>query len=58
MQPEPGNFMKPPSCMFQPEGAVELPPPDVSDDVDAEGELAIVIGKKCRFVPSEHVSKM
>src|SRR4051794_19559642 len=56
VQPEePGSFMKPASCMFQPEGAIELPPPDVSDDVDAEGELAIVMGKKCRFVPPEHV---
>jgi 2-keto-4-pentenoate hydratase/2-oxohepta-3-ene-1,7-dioic acid hydratase in catechol pathway len=56
VQPEePGSFMKPASCMFQPEGVIELPPPEVSDDVDAEGELAIVIGKKCRFVPAENV---
>jgi 2-keto-4-pentenoate hydratase/2-oxohepta-3-ene-1,7-dioic acid hydratase in catechol pathway len=56
VQPEePGSFMKPASCMFQPEGAIELPPPDVSSDVDAEGELAVIIGKKCRYVPREHV---
>lgn len=56
VQPEePGSFMKPASCMFQPGGMIELPPPDVSDDVDAEGELAVVIGKRCRFVPAEHV---
>lgn len=56
VQPEePGSFMKPASCMFQPEGTIELPPPDVSDDVDAEGELGVVIGKKCRYVPEEHV---
>ena len=47
--------MKPASCMFQPEGTIELPPPEVSNDVDAEGELAIVIGKKCRYVPAENV---
>jgi len=48
---EPGSFMKPASCMFQPEGDILLPPPEVSNDVDAEGELAIIIGRKCRFVP-------
>jgi 2-keto-4-pentenoate hydratase/2-oxohepta-3-ene-1,7-dioic acid hydratase in catechol pathway len=50
---EPGSFMKPASCMFQPGGEIVLPPPEVSDDVDAEGELAIVIGRACRFVPPE-----
>ena len=56
VQPEePGSFMKPASCMFQPEGEIVLPPPDVSDDVDAEGELAVIIGRTCRFVPAEHV---
>lgn len=54
VQPEePGSFMKPASCMFQPGGEILLPPPQVSDDVDAEGELAIVIGRSCRFVPAE-----
>ncbi len=52
VQPEePGSFMKPASCMFQPGGAIMLPPPEVSDDVDAEGELGVVIGRSCRFVP-------
>jgi 2-keto-4-pentenoate hydratase/2-oxohepta-3-ene-1,7-dioic acid hydratase in catechol pathway len=50
---EPGSFMKPASCMFQPGGEIILPPPEVSDDVDAEGELAIIIGRSCRFVPAE-----
>jgi 2-keto-4-pentenoate hydratase/2-oxohepta-3-ene-1,7-dioic acid hydratase in catechol pathway len=54
VQPEePGSFMKPASCMFQPGGEILLPPPDVSNDVDAEGELAVVIGRNCRFVPAE-----
>jgi 2-keto-4-pentenoate hydratase/2-oxohepta-3-ene-1,7-dioic acid hydratase in catechol pathway len=30
-----------------------LPPPEVSNDVDAEGELGIIIGRSCRFVPAE-----
>lgn len=50
---EPGSFMKPASCIFQPGGEIVLPPPEVSNDVDAEGELAIVIGRRCRFVPPE-----
>jgi 2-keto-4-pentenoate hydratase/2-oxohepta-3-ene-1,7-dioic acid hydratase in catechol pathway len=50
---EPGSFMKPASCMFQPGGEILLPPPDVSDDVDAEGELAVIIGRSCRFVPAD-----
>jgi 2-keto-4-pentenoate hydratase/2-oxohepta-3-ene-1,7-dioic acid hydratase in catechol pathway len=54
VQPEePGSFMKPASCMFQPGGDILLPPPEVSNDVDAEGELAVVIGRSCRFVPVE-----
>jgi 2-keto-4-pentenoate hydratase/2-oxohepta-3-ene-1,7-dioic acid hydratase in catechol pathway len=56
VQPEePGSFMKPASCMFQPEGDIQLPPPEVTSDVDAEGELGVVIGKACRFVPPEHI---
>lgn len=47
---EPGSFMKPASCMFPPAGEIILPPPEVSDDVDAEGELGLIIGKKCRFL--------
>ena len=56
IQPEePGSFMKPASCMFQPGGEIELPPPDLSNDVDAEGELGVIIGKNCRFVPAGQV---
>jgi len=55
---EPGSFMKPASCMFQPGGEIILPPPEVSNDVDAEGELAIVIGRSCRFVPAEYAREV
>src|SRR5271170_253503 len=56
VQPEePGSFMKPASCMFRPGGEIVLPPAHVSDDVDAEGELGVIIGKKCRFVPAADV---
>lgn len=50
---EPGSFMKPASCMFQPGGEIVLPPPEFSNDVDAEGELGVVIGRTCRYVPPE-----
>lgn len=53
VQPEePGSFMKPASCMFDPGGEIILPPPHVTNDVDAEGELAVVIGKKAKFLAS------
>src|SRR5580704_3007778 len=47
---EPGSFMKPASCMFRPGGEIVLPPPDISDDVDAEGELGVIIGRPVRFL--------
>jgi 2-keto-4-pentenoate hydratase/2-oxohepta-3-ene-1,7-dioic acid hydratase in catechol pathway len=51
VQPEePGSFM------ILPGGDIVLPPAEVSDDVDAEGELGVVIGKTCRFVPAEHIA--
>ena len=57
VQPEePGSFMKPASCMFQPGGDIVLPPPHVSNDVDAEGELGVIIGKKCRFLNAAEVA--
>ena len=54
VQPEePGSFMKPASCMFRPGGDIVLPPREISDDVDAEGELGVIIGKKCRFLSKD-----
>jgi 2-keto-4-pentenoate hydratase/2-oxohepta-3-ene-1,7-dioic acid hydratase in catechol pathway len=59
VQPEePGSFMKPASCMFRPGGEIALPPPDVSSEVDAEGELGVIIGKRCRFVPGDRVKEV
>jgi 2-keto-4-pentenoate hydratase/2-oxohepta-3-ene-1,7-dioic acid hydratase in catechol pathway len=56
VQPEePGSFMKPSSCMFPPGGEIVLPPPEISNDVDAEGELGVIIGKKCRFLDTGEV---
>ncbi len=59
VQPEePGSFMKPASSMFQPGGKIVLPPPHVSDDVDAEGELGVIIGRRCRFVRYEEAASV
>ncbi|MCB9384030.1 MAG: fumarylacetoacetate hydrolase family protein [Bryobacterales bacterium] len=56
VQPEePGAFMKPSSSVFEPGGWIELPPERLTKDVDAEGELAIVFGKRCREVPIEEI---
>lgn len=56
VQPEePGSFMKPASCLVQPGGPILLPPTDISNDVDAEGELGVIIGRTARYVPAEHV---
>ncbi|MEZ5365415.1 MAG: fumarylacetoacetate hydrolase family protein [Bryobacterales bacterium] len=56
VQPEePGAFMKPSSSIFEPGGWIELPPERLTKDVDAEGELAIVFGKRCREVPIEEI---
>lgn len=59
VQPEePGSFMKPASCLFAPGEDIVLPPPEVSNDVDAEGEFGVVIGRRCRFVPAEHIGEV
>ena len=39
-------FLKPPSSLLAPEGKVVMP--QLSSRVDYEGELAVVIGRKCR----------
>ncbi len=44
-------FSKPPSSVVGPDDAIVLPPE--SERVDHEGELAIVIGRRCRRVPRE-----
>jgi 2-keto-4-pentenoate hydratase/2-oxohepta-3-ene-1,7-dioic acid hydratase in catechol pathway len=54
VQPEePASFMKPASCMFRPGHDIVLPPPEVSNDVDAEGELGVIIGRQCKFLSRE-----
>jgi 2-keto-4-pentenoate hydratase/2-oxohepta-3-ene-1,7-dioic acid hydratase in catechol pathway len=44
-------FSKPPSSVLGPGGAIVLP--DLSRQVEHEGELAVVIGSRCRSVSEE-----
>ena len=53
---EPGSFMKPTACLFEPGGEIELPPLEVSNEVDAEGELAVIIGRDCRYLETGDVA--
>lgn len=50
---EPLLFLKPPSSILEPGGAIELPPPDISTRVEHEAELAVVIGKRARRVSAD-----
>ena len=44
-------FSKQPTCVIGPGAAIEVP--RVSDAVDYEGELGLVIGRRCRHVPAD-----
>lgn len=51
---EPLLFLKPPSSLLAPGGVIEMPA--LSNRVDYEGELGIVIGRRCRNLgPDEDV---
>lgn len=51
---EPLIFLKPPSALLDPGATIILPP--ISNRVDYEGELGVVIGKPCRNLkPNEDV---
>ncbi|MEB3351562.1 MAG: fumarylacetoacetate hydrolase family protein [Cyanobacteriota bacterium] len=43
-------FMKSPAALQDPDGPIELPVTLASHQVDAEAELAVVIGRRCRNV--------
>jgi 2-keto-4-pentenoate hydratase/2-oxohepta-3-ene-1,7-dioic acid hydratase in catechol pathway len=44
-------FSKQPTCVIGPGAAIEVPL--VSDAVDYEGELGLVVGRRCRHVPAD-----
>lgn len=51
----PGIFLKPPSSVIGPGDTVILPPQ--SERVEHEGELAVVIGKRGRWIPPENAAE-
>jgi 2-keto-4-pentenoate hydratase/2-oxohepta-3-ene-1,7-dioic acid hydratase in catechol pathway len=44
-------FSKQPTCVIGPDVPIEVP--RVSDSVDYEGELGLVVGRRCRHVPAD-----
>jgi 2-keto-4-pentenoate hydratase/2-oxohepta-3-ene-1,7-dioic acid hydratase in catechol pathway len=52
---DPMVFMKPPTAVIGPDE--EIIYPGMSSQVDYEGELAVVIGEKCKFVNEEDSEK-
>ena len=52
----PTIFTKQSTCVIGPEQAIHRP--RVSEKLDYEGELAIVIGKRCRHVPREKAAEV
>jgi 2-keto-4-pentenoate hydratase/2-oxohepta-3-ene-1,7-dioic acid hydratase in catechol pathway len=50
---EPLLFLKPPSSLLAPDGTIELPPRSLSNRVDHEAELAVVIGRRARKVSAD-----
>ena len=46
-------FLKPPSALQHPGAPIELPVVSPSETVDYEGELAVVIGRRCKNVAVE-----
>jgi 2-keto-4-pentenoate hydratase/2-oxohepta-3-ene-1,7-dioic acid hydratase in catechol pathway len=49
-------FAKQPTCVIGPDAAIEVP--RVSDQVDYEGELGMVIGTRCRHVTADRSLEM
>jgi 2-keto-4-pentenoate hydratase/2-oxohepta-3-ene-1,7-dioic acid hydratase in catechol pathway len=52
---EPVLFLKPPSAILGPGGQIVYPPS--SRQVDYEGELAVVVGKRCKNISAEEAEK-
>jgi 2-keto-4-pentenoate hydratase/2-oxohepta-3-ene-1,7-dioic acid hydratase in catechol pathway len=52
----PTFFNKQPTCVVGPGDGIHMP--TVSDKLDYEGELAIVIGRRCRHVPAEGAAEV
>lgn len=49
---EPLIFLKPPSTIVGPGQPIEVPPADLTDRVDYEGEIGVIVGKRIRKLRS------
>lgn len=54
--PEPLLFLKPSSSLLDPDGAIELPPTSISNRVDHEAELAVIIGRRVRRASADEAA--
>lgn len=52
---EPASFMKPETALTGPGGPIRLPPTDRTEQVTAEAELGVVMGRECRSVAESEV---
>ncbi|MGM7719487.1 fumarylacetoacetate hydrolase family protein [Metabacillus sp. Hm71] len=50
---EPFLFLKPTSSMIPDQGEIVLPSSDLTDQVEMEGEVALVIGKRCKNIKED-----
>jgi 2-keto-4-pentenoate hydratase/2-oxohepta-3-ene-1,7-dioic acid hydratase in catechol pathway len=55
---EPASFFKPATAATGPGGPIRLPPPEESERVTAEAELAVVIGRTCRNVDAADADRV
>ena len=46
-------FFKPPSALLAPGGTIMRPPPEISQRIDFEGELAVVMDKACHHLADD-----
>jgi 2-keto-4-pentenoate hydratase/2-oxohepta-3-ene-1,7-dioic acid hydratase in catechol pathway len=52
----PTFFNKQPTCVVGPGAGIHMPV--VSDKLDYEGELAVVIGRRCRHIPADRAAEV
>lgn len=55
---EPASFMKPSTAAIGPGGPIRLPSREITDQVTAEAELALVIGQTCSNVDESEVDEV
>ncbi|TVZ85744.1 2-keto-4-pentenoate hydratase/2-oxohepta-3-ene-1,7-dioic acid hydratase in catechol pathway [Aeribacillus composti] len=51
---EPFLFLKPPSCLIPDQGDIIIPPSDLTNQVEMEGEVALIVGKQGKNIKEEH----